>query len=162
MTSKREQLRQRTMEASQHLYEVLRLSSEGTDSKLLQLAITEMVVQESQHNPQFAHEIRRHYNDLATFQTAAANGKAEKAPPLPPLIPLNTNLGYHEVDPFTPPDPAYLVRVYGHDQLARALHDYKLATLKLTMANVQRSHPGTKPTNLGNKASVIDYIVKYT
>ena len=66
------------------------------------------------------------------------------------------------VDPFAPPDPHDIIRVYGYHQLGRALQDYTLDMLKQTADKVQAEHPGTKPKSRGSKAAVIAYIVEYS
>ncbi len=80
---------------------------------------------------------------------------------LPPLVPIRRIEGYR-ADPFSPPDPLFLTRLYGDHQLDRALQDYTLDFLKLTAANVQAAHPGTKPASMAKKQAVIDYIVRYS
>ncbi|HEV2458223.1 MAG TPA: hypothetical protein VGS80_07640 [Ktedonobacterales bacterium] len=69
---------------------------------------------------------------------------------------------YRKSDPFSPPDPQYLIQAYGLRQLDRALQDYMLDTLKQTADRIQASHPGSKPKSRASKQSVIDYIVQYS
>jgi hypothetical protein len=71
-------------------------------------------------------------------------------------------LPYRCSQPAAPPDPKWLIQVYGQRQLARALQDFSLDMLKLTADKVQAEHPGTRPANRGRKAAVIDYIVQYS
>ncbi|HEX8732606.1 MAG TPA: hypothetical protein VF725_11175, partial [Ktedonobacterales bacterium] len=85
--------------------------------------------------------------------------KAEK---LPPLVPIRRDMPERPRDPFAPPDPTYLVQAYGIHQLARALQDYTVDMLKQAAAKIETRHPGTKPTNRGQRASLIDYIVQHT
>jgi hypothetical protein len=76
------------------------------------------------------------------------------------LVPIRRDLPWHPIDPFAPPDPAYLIQVYRSHQLDRALQEYTLPILKRTADVVQAAHPGTKPRNKSVKQSVIDYIVQ--
>ncbi len=95
----------------------------------------------------------------AAAQRAAKAGSAKQE--LPPLVPIRRIEGYR-ADPFSPPDPHFLTRLYGSHQLDRALQDYTLAKLKETAAKVQAAHPNTKPRSKASKQAVIDYIVEYT
>jgi len=52
--------------------------------------------------------------------------------------------------------------VYGDDKLSRALQDYTLDLLKVTVERIQALHPGAKPKSKSSKAAVIAYIVEYS
>jgi hypothetical protein len=80
-------------------------------------------------------------------------GKATQAnaEELPPLVPVRTDLPYRKIDPYSPPDPAFLTLVYGRHQLARALQDCTLDMLKQTAAEIEAAHRGTKPKNRGQR-----------
>jgi hypothetical protein len=82
-----------------------------------------------------------------------------KSEPLPPLIPIRHDLPLQKSDPYSPPNPAYLVLAYGRSQLTRALQDYAVDSLKQTSAQFEIRFPGTKPTNRGQRAALIAYIV---
>jgi hypothetical protein len=158
----RERLRQRGIEATRHLNDTLRLSAVTSDTKLLGTAVAEIVVEESARNPQLAGRIRARYDELVSLRGAPKTGNATKREELPPLTPIRTDLPYRYSEPGAPPDPKWLIQVYGQRQLARALQDYSLDMLKMTADKVQAEHPGTRPANRGRKAAVIDYIVKYS
>jgi hypothetical protein len=81
--------------------------------------------------------------------------------PLPPLRPITT-IPEYTVNPSAPPDPQFLIRLCGRDQLTRALQDYTLNKLKQTAAVIERAHPGTKPANRSRIDDVIAYIVEHS
>jgi hypothetical protein len=92
--------------------------------------------------------------------------KATATPPPPPsvskwgqLVPLNPS-NDESIDLFVPPDPYWIVRVYGTTQLPQALEMFPLSSLKEASSKVELRHPGSKPRNRGRKADVIAYIVE--
>lgn len=85
-----------------------------------------------------------------------------KADTLPPLVPIHTDAPLAPSDPYSPPDPARLIRTYGAPQLARALQEYSVDSLKQTAAKIEADHRGTKPMNRGQRNALIDYIVRYS
>lgn len=97
---------------------------------------------------------------------AAQQGATQKATKAPqsPLVPVGRLLPGERltIDPSAPPDPAFLIRVWGRDQLALALEPYMVDMLKETAALIEAAHPGTKPTNRGRKTSLISYIVQHS
>lgn len=103
---------------------------------------------------------------LSAEQKAAALQGTTRLPTalLPPLVPVGRMEPGERVhiDPFEPPVPSFLIRVYGREQLARALQPYMVEMLKMTAAKVEAEHPGTKPTNRSQRKALIDYIVKYS
>lgn len=67
-------------------------------------------------------------------------------------------------DPYTPPDPWELQRVYGSHQLARALHRYSIPSLRQALPQVLERcpHPDTYPltmTRMKTKTDLVEYIV---
>jgi hypothetical protein len=94
-------------------------------------------------------------------QPAPKPGGVDTKAELPPLVPIRRIEGYR-ANPFAPPDPQFLIQLYGTHQLDRALQDYTLDMLKETATKVQADHPGTKPGSKAKKQSVIDYIVQYS
>lgn len=157
----------RSAEATRSLHDSLHLPSEMNDPAVLSTALAEVVADENRRspNPRFALAVRQRYSELLLARSATTRSSKSKES-LPPLVPLERPAGQYatriRLDPFAPPDPAAIVRVYGRAQLERALQDYMLDSLKETAALIEREHPGTKPTNRGQKQSVIDYIVKYS
>lgn len=126
-------------------------------------ALAEVAAEECRRSLRFAEAVRGRANELAT-QTAspAKPTRGAKSQPLPPLVPIRQLGGYREIDPFKPPDPPFIVQVFGHHQLARALQDYTLGMLKDAAAVIEREHPGTKPVSRSRKDDVIAYIVEHT
>lgn len=156
----------RSADAIRHLRDALHLSQEMDDADVLTTALAEIVIEASSYrpDPRFAEAVRQRYRELSTL-LPAPKPTMKKNQALSPLVPLKRAEGEYDsrvhVDPWAPPDPASIIRVYGKDQLGRALQDYMLDSLKQTAAKIEREHPGTKPTNRGRKDAVIEYIVKY-
>jgi hypothetical protein len=115
-----------------------------------------------------AQQLAQTRSEYAAHQRGETVAKATKTttrtatPREAPLVPIRRDLPFRDLDASAPPDPAYIIQAYGAHQLARALHDYGVDALKLTAANVEAKHPGTKPTNRGQKKPLIDYIVKHS
>lgn len=92
-------------------------------------------------------------------RSAPRRSTRAKPEALPPLTPVRHDLPLQKSDPYSPPNPTYLVLAYGRPQLVRALQDYSVDSLKQTSAQFELKFPGTKPTNRGQRASLIAYIV---
>lgn len=157
-------LRERSAEATRRLREALHLGPDLNDGILLGTALAEYVAERSRSDPRMAQELRQRYDELI-----AQNGQHRPRAPRqsgaqPPLVPVGRAQPGERltIDPFEPPDPAFLTRVYGHAQLGRALERYSVDMLKQTAVRIEQEHPGTKPTNRGQKKPLIDYIVKYS
>jgi hypothetical protein len=156
-------LKQRGIEATRNLRDALNLPTDLNDAAALGTALAEVAAEESRRNPRFADAVKQRYDDVMRLRTPAPRPTTRRQE-LPPLVPLERS-EYSKrvvVDPFAPPDPHDIIRVYGYHQLNRALQDYTLDMLKQTAANVQAAHPGTKPKSRSSKAAVIDYIVQYS
>jgi hypothetical protein len=155
----RASLRERGAEATRALREALHLPHDLSDSTILGTALAEIAAQEAQRNPSFAREVRSRYDELIVQRGRPATRTAQEE--LPPLVPIGHVPGMR-IDPSAPPNPRELSIIYGHHQLARALQDYSLDSLKRAADIVQQRHPGTKPANRGRKDAVIAYIVEYS
>ncbi len=156
-------LREQGAEATRQLREALNLPIDVSDTSILGTALARAAVSEMKRNARFAQEVQRHYDELQAQRGAKSNKSksgSRHVQPLEPLVALR-HTG-KTVDPYTPVDPQELIYVYGADKLARALHEYTLDKLKMTAAEIERRHPGTKPTSRANKAAVIAYIVEHT
>jgi hypothetical protein len=158
-TTKPLSVKQRGEKATLSLRQALNLPVADGDTTAFAAALAEIASEESTRNARFADALRARYHDFMTQQPAAKRG-ASKAE-LPPLVPIRRIEGYR-ADPFSPPDPHFLIQLYGDHQLDRALQDYTLDMLKETATNVQTAHPGTKPRSKASKQAVIDYIVRYS
>src|SRR5215813_15174701 len=125
--AKRQTLSERGAQATKNLREAMHLPTHAGDTVILGMALAEAAAEEGKRNPTFAAEVRRRYEELAASRRSSTT-KAQ----LPPLIAIRHDLGYREVNPFAPPDPAWLTQVYGSHQLGRALQEYTLDILKRT------------------------------
>lgn len=153
---------QRGTEATRQLREVFNLPATRSDATILATAVAEVAAEEGRRNASFASAVSKRYNELvALYKPSAARTKCQKQE-LPPLVAIRHDTTFREIDPFKPPDLQYLIHFFGVHQLARALQDYAPPQLKVTAARIEAEHPGTKPTNRGQKQPLIDYIVKYS
>jgi hypothetical protein len=153
--------KQRGEKATLLLRETLDLPVIEGDATVFGAALAEAASEESMRNVRFAEAVRERYRDLLAQQPAPKPKSVSPKEPLPPLVPIRRIEGYR-ADPFSPPNPQFLIQLYGYAQLDRALQDYTPAMLKETAAKVQQDHPGTKPTSKAAKQALIDYIVKYS
>lgn len=159
----RQSLPQRGAEATRKLRQAAHLPTNLRDVNVLGTALAEVAADEAQRNPRFADDLRQRYEEIMASQRT--HRSAQKGADLPPLVPLpqaEPRDRRLSIDPFAPPDPAFLIRVYGRQQLARALHDYSMDALKEAASRVQQEYPGTKPKSRASRQSVIDYIVQYS
>ncbi len=159
-------LQARSTAAIRHLRDSLRLPLDMSDAAILMTALAEVVAEATGYHPDpgLADAVRQRYRELHALRSTRKPAGANKQT-LPPLVPLKRADDEYatrvRVDPWAPPDPAAIIRVYGKDQLARALQDYMLDSLKQTAAKIEQRHPGTKPASRARKDAVIAYIVKY-
>lgn len=153
----RQGLRERGAEATRNLREAMRLPTNPGDTTILGMALAEVAAVEGRRNPQFASEVRRRYEELQGQQR-----QRQTREELPPLKPVRTDLPWRPIDPAAPPDPQFLIQVYGRHQLGRALQEYTVAILKRTAAVIERQNPGTKPANRGRKEPLIAYILEHS
>jgi hypothetical protein len=128
------------------------------DTSRLSIALAEAAADELTRNAAFVRRVREIYDQLPE--------KAPRAPREDPLRALKINLiplrpdANYQVNPSGPADPYDLLAHFGAHQLAVALGLFSLSRLQVAAKNVQANHPGTKPTNGRQKASVIAYIVE--
>lgn len=161
-------LKERSAEATRQLRETL-----GRDDlDLLVIALAEVATAEAQRDTQFAERICAVYDSLVEvkFQptpsaraSRASAGGAKRAKGATEaeevtLIPI-TVIKDAVLDPFAPPDPYFLNRLYGPSQLFAALARYSLPVLKKSLPLVQAQCPGTKPRRISSKDDVIAYMV---
>jgi len=155
-------LRQRGVDATRVLREALNLPPGASDAHVL-TALSEIAAEEGRRNPRFAEAVRGRAGELAAQHGSSVKPtKTTTSGALPPLVPVRQLGGFREIDPFKPPDPPFIVQVFGHHQLARALQDYTLDKLKQASAEIERQHPSTKPASRTRKADLIAYIVEHT
>jgi hypothetical protein len=151
---------QRATQAAQQAAEFLELS----DARAVAAALTEVALQGVRVDATFAARVRSLYGEIVTSgkskRTPTPTQRAQRAAPDVELVPRR-HIGTHDANPGAAPDPAYLLELYGPDQLPLALARYKLPDLKLAAELVQQRNPGTKPTNKGNRDALIAYIARY-
>jgi hypothetical protein len=157
-------LQQRSAQATYELCAGLGLGMlSAADLKYLSLALAQVATEEVSRNSDFAERIRSLYLSLLPKKatrgassggsTRSGGTKAWNAK----LTPVGT-VDEALLDPYGPPNPFALQRLYGDEQLPLALARYTPAKLREAVALVQERYPGSKPKKM-TKAAIIEYIV---
>ena len=158
----RPKLTDRAADATRGLRQAVHLPTKLQDSTVLAIALAEAAIREARRNPQFVSDIQQTYAEILGTRGRSGQGKSTATQSkLPPLVPLHPDPTYR-IDTFGPIDIPFLIRVYGRQQLGRALYEYKLDKLKLASAPIEAAHPGTGPKSKSSKQSIIDYIVQHS
>lgn len=127
------------------------------DLKRLSIALAEAAAEEVIRSRTFAERVRALYESVpATVDSRGNSSPSALTLDLVPIKPLDGRW----VDPSTPLDPYFVLDTFGPHQLERALAIFPLTKLKEASAAVEARNPGTKPTNRGQKAAIIAYIVE--
>jgi hypothetical protein len=130
------------------------------DVKVLSTALAEAAAREVKRNRAFAEQVRTIYHELVQQQPPSRPRKEKNSlPKLVPIVPPES-LPRHHIDPYGPPDPVFLYKLYGKDQLRLALEVFSLALLKEAAAKLEEEHPGTRPKSKTRRADLIDYIIE--
>ena len=148
----------RAAEATTRLRHALHLPElTATELKRLSLAIAEIAAEEAEANARFAERIYALYETLTPRKRSI---KSEVTPYLgEDLVPISSAYGFH-INVYGPPDPIVLLKIYGKEQLPRALSLFKPAKLKEAVARLMEEYPGTKPKTKTKTEDLIDYIIK--
>ena len=140
---------------------------EATNVKLLQVALLQIAAEAVASDPAFADLVRRRYLEIAPPPKKIARGGTRKASAVPKvsdyvesLTPIK-HVPNLEVSLEAPPDPYFLLDVFGAHQLERALKPRSVADLRKAAAIVEQRHPGTMPKGKVTKPGWIAYIVQY-
>jgi len=146
-------------------YNAERIASElGLDNlKVVNLAVLEAALQEIEHNKEFAQLVKRAFEQFAPAKPQSPKDKGNKATTkgtvyATPLVPIGVVEDYY-IDLRKPPDPFFLVKVYGMHQLYQALDEHNLASLKRSVAEQMALHPNTKPKTKTKKEDIIAYLI---
>lgn len=83
--------------------------------------------------------------------------------------PSATDLGYKplidmthvRIDPYATINPHQYAQIYGKEQLPKFLADQALHKLQKSAQGLMQEHPGTKPSKMSSKASIIAYITQH-
>lgn len=152
---------ERTTAATRDLCATLGIGDlSSANAKHLALALALVAGEEAARNGEFAARLREAYQALVPAKApaprkAAPAGDKRKIR----LTPVGV-VDESELDPYGPPNPFALQKLYGNDQLRLALERYSLTALKETLPAMQERFPGTKPKKI-TKPGIIDYIVEY-
>lgn len=155
-------VQERSALATRRFCEALGLDAvKPKDLKNLTVALAEAAAAEVAVNDAFRARVLSLFREM-TAKPAPVSARTRPAarPAKPKLVPT----GYVDPDLFGPDmplDPYLLLQLYGHDQLRLALSTYPPGDLKQAVGIVQERHPGTNPSSRSQKASLVDYIVKY-
>lgn len=148
---------------AQRTAEAVRLASEHLgldDAKRLGAALAESAAEWVRRDPAFVARVHALYAETAPRPKASGNGarRQTRAAPDVELRPLKQIDGV--LNPAAPPDPYFLLDLYGPDQLPLALQRYTAVRLREAAKQVQGRHPGTKPSGT-SRQQMVDYIMAY-
>jgi hypothetical protein len=129
------------------------------DTKIVAAALAEEALSLLERDAIFKTHVRERCADMATPRRVVEPRERRRSPSRIELVPIKT-LGPREVNPAAPPDPYFLLELYGPDQLRLALSRYKVAELKPAAAVVQGRNPGTRPADKSRRDPLLDYIVE--
>lgn len=157
-TTKSPTAMQRVSRAADTIAQSLHLNN----PKWVAAAYAEIAAEEVSRNPSFAVRVRNRYDELvpAPRRRGGASHTTEPKAPKRVLVPRKT-IETGEVNIAAALDPYRLYDIYGAHQLADALREYTLASLKEAVEFVQERHPDTKPKNKSQREPIIDYVVRY-
>ena len=157
-------IQDRSAEATARLRTELGLEElNSTELKRLSAAIAEAAAEEIAHNRAFAERVRSLFIEMAPKKPAPKPSRPKKKTTLAELTDDGlTPISFgndHKFDPYSPPDPHFLLKLYGEDQLYKALDRYELSILRKIVARVMEQYPGSKPKNKSNREDMIHYIM---
>jgi hypothetical protein len=148
---------ERAAEATGRLRKILGLSElSAADLKRLTTAIAEIAIEEAEVHPNFGKRILALYEELAPRKKR--DNTPEPAYTGEDLVPISPVVGY-KINVYGPPEPEVLLKIYGKDQLPKALSLFKPTKLKEAAAQIMQEHPGTKPKTKTKAEDLIAYIV---
>jgi len=147
----------RATEATRKLKKALGLQDLAVaDQKRLSTAIAEVAAEEASSHPEFAKRILALYEALAPSKKS----KGEKSTYIgEDLVPISSTIGYH-INVYGPPEPDILLKIYGKEQLPKALSLFKPAKLKEAVIQLMQERPGTKPKTKTKAEDLINYIIE--
>lgn len=153
VTSRSITLTPRATEAVWRAVETLEI----TDPKRLASVLVELASEEVELSARFADRVRFLYSALTpTKKTAASKGKPKL---LPPDIKPVKHMEGRPFDIGAPPDPFYLLEVFGASQLPRVLMVYSIEGLRDAVKMVKARHPGAK-TKGTSKADLTAFLMR--
>lgn len=144
---------QRTTEAVRKAADMMAVD----DVKRMGAALVEAALEQMHQDAAFSVRVRNLYDAMAAPKKATGAHTRRKAGHVE-LVPIRQI--DIEINPAAPPDPYFLLDLYGPAQLALALQPYTAARLRETMKQVQQRNPGTKPDG-PSKQQLIEYIVRF-
>jgi hypothetical protein len=149
---------QRVAEAAQQVATTLGLE----DQKRVSAALAEAAAEAVRRDSLFAARVRILYKEMTPAPPARrtpAQGRGTRAAPDVELVPIKQVEGWF-LNPGAPPDPYFLLELYGPKQLPLALQRYTVARLREAVEAVQQRNPGTSPRGR-TRPALIDYIVEH-
>jgi hypothetical protein len=147
---------QRVTEAAQQVASTLGLE----DQKRVSAALAEAAAEAVRRDSLFAARVRILYKEMTPAPaTRRATAGGTRAAPDVELVPIKQVEGWF-LNPGAPPDPYFLLELYGPKQLPLALQRYTVARLREAVELVQQRNPGTGPRGKTRQA-LIDYIVAH-
>lgn len=134
----------------------------GIDNvKLVSAAVLEAALAEMHHNPDFEQRIKSVCEQLQQSQPKSRTSTSPKKGSLhnPNLVPINHTEKYH-FDPGSPPDPIFLLDLYGPDQLEQALDEFTTPFLKKSVTVMKERFPNKKLKSKATREDVIHFLME--
>jgi hypothetical protein len=164
------------VDATSKIRQVLGLNElTPAELKRLSAAVAVAAAEEIARDAMFAQKIRRLFEDM----TPSRRAKSPKGTPSPQasprqkktmdeilandgLTPITDHID-HKYDPSAPPDPKFLLQLYGSAQLYKALDRFSTEALRRTIAVMVKEQPGlAKPKAKATKEEIIEFIIAHT
>lgn len=120
----------------------------------LQRALLETAAEEVERSSAFAERVRARVTPTSRVLRPSIHAEAE------PLVP-RSRIADAQLDPYGPPDPHYLARLYGLDQLPLALAAYSYASLRESAARLATSGPAPSAPLPRAKDALIALLVRW-
>ncbi len=179
-TSNQSAIQERSGQATKKLCQALGYSSlKSTDLKYVALALAEVGAEEVINNPHFAQKVKaildeivpkkelnapRSTSNRAKHQkqkdnTATIQKGRQKKSLLDNLVPLKP-IDMRIINPYSSPDPYLLHEVFGSVQLAIALREFTMHTLREMVGVVETQNPDLPKPNKRNKDSIVQFILE--
>ncbi len=130
------------------------------DLKWLGAALAEAAADGVERNTAFAAQVRALYESMVPPRPIKepSRRRGGRAAPDVELVPIKQMDVF--INPAAPPDPYFLLELYGPAQLPLALSRNTAPRLREAVKMVKERNPGTRP-NGTNSAALIDYIVEH-
>jgi len=147
-------------EATTKIRSILGLSGLSTaELKRLSAALSIAAAEEIASNRTFASRVKDLFTSLAPKKEIVSKSK-KKIVTIEDdgLVPITTGINF-DFNPLAPPDPDFLVKLYGVQQLPKALNRYGTPRLKEVVKTLVTTKSAPKLKSKATRDDIINYIV---